>query len=70
MNTGLSKKTELAMSPGWKFVCGVILVGAALHEVGLRAAPLLKVLRRPTMVGGLVAGAMVRDAVERLGEEI
>ena len=64
------KNTELGLSPGWKFVCGVILVGAALRELGPHAPAMPKLPNRPTIAGGLVAGALVRDAIERLGAEI
>ena len=58
------------MSPGWKFVCGVVLIGAAFRELGSHVAPLPRLRNRPTIAGGLVVLALVRDGIERLGAEV
>jgi hypothetical protein len=65
MDTQLSPNP---LSANWRLFCGVIIAGAALKELArIAARPLAIVLKRPSLVGTMVIGALLKDAVGGIG---
>jgi hypothetical protein len=57
------------VSPGWMAFCGIVVGGAALKEVARRIAdsPLAVAPKRPSLVGSMVVGMLLKHAVARIG---
>jgi hypothetical protein len=56
-------------SPGWVFVVGLLIAGTAAKQGLARVAssPIAVLPKRPSLVTTMVAGALIKDAVGRIG---